>query len=394
MADAVVIGAGPAGLMAAEELARAGHAVLLADAKPSFGRKFLMAGKSGLNLTKDEPLETLLAAYGESAGWLRPMISEFDAACVIEWARGLDQEVFTGSTGRVFPTAMKASPLLRAWLARLDGLGVTRRTRWRWTGWQDGQVVFETSDGPQMVPADAVVLALGGASWARLGSDGSWADILRDHGVALSPFAPANAGLRVDWSPHMAAVLGQPLKDVAWQAGETISRGEAVLSAQGLEGGGIYTICKPVREGAALRVDLLANSPLEAIQKRLSGPRGKASLRNHLRKRLGLDAAKLALLMEFGRPLPDDPQLLAGLIKALPIRHAGLRPMDQAISTAGGVRRDALDETLMLTRMPGVYCAGEMQDWEAPTGGYLLTACLATGRWAGCAAAAQLDAQA
>ncbi|MCL6284648.1 TIGR03862 family flavoprotein [Ruegeria sp. 2012CJ41-6] len=392
MPEAVVIGAGPAGLMAAEELARAGHTVLLADAKPSFGRKLLMAGKSGLNLTKDEPLEPLLSAYGEAADWLRPMISEFDAAQVINWARGLDQEVFTGSSGRVFPRVMKASPLLRAWLARLDGLGVTRRTRWRWTGWQDGKVGFDTPDGPHVLHADAVILALGGASWARLGSDGAWAEMLRDRGVALSPFAAANVGLRVAWSAHMEAVLGQPLKGVAWRAGDTMSRGEAILSAQGLEGGGIYAISKPVREGAELTVDLLAGSSEEAIRKRLSAPRGKTSLGNHLRKRLGLDAAKLALLMEFGRPLPDAPLDLARLIKALPVRHAGLRPMDQAISTAGGVMHAALDEALMLTAMPGTYCAGEMLDWEAPTGGYLLTACLATGRWAGRAAAARLNA--
>ncbi|MFA3919765.1 TIGR03862 family flavoprotein [Ruegeria hyattellae] len=394
MGEAVVIGAGPAGLMAAEELARAGHAVLLADAKPSFGRKFLMAGKSGLNLTKDEPLEPFLAAYGEAAEWLRPMIAEFDAAHVIDWARGLDQKVFTGSSGRVFPNVMKASPLLRAWLVRLDGLGVTRCTRWRWTDWQEGRVGFDTPDGPHVLQTDAVILALGGASWARLGSDGNWAGILRDRGVALSPFAPANVGLLVDWSVHMEAVLGQPLKGVAWKAGDITSRGEAVLSAQGLEGGGVYTVSKPVREGAELTVDLLAGSSEEAIHKRLSAPRGKASLGNHLRKRLGLDAAKLALLMEFGRPLPDAPLALARLIKALPVRHAGLRPMDQAISTAGGVMHAALDEALMLTAVPGTYCAGEMLDWEAPTGGYLLNACLATGRWAGRAAAARLDTKA
>ncbi|MEX0349315.1 MAG: TIGR03862 family flavoprotein [Paracoccaceae bacterium] len=394
MAEAVVIGAGPAGLMAAEELARAGHEVLVADAKPSFGRKLLMAGKSGLNLTKDEPLETLLAAYSEAADWLRPMIAEFDSVQVMDWARGLDQDLFTGSTGRVFPTVMKASPLLRNWLARLDGLGVTRRTRWRWKGWQDGQAVFETPEGDRRLSASVTVLALGGASWARLGSDGGWADILRGQGVPLTPFAPANAGLVVEWSPHMDAHLGEPLKGVAWQAGDTTSRGEAVLSAQGLEGGGIYSVCKSVRQGAELTVDLLAGLSEEAIHKRLSTPRGKASLSNHLRKRLGLDAAKLALLTEFGRPLPDDARALAQVIKALPIRPVGLRPIDQAISTAGGVGREALDDTLMLTDMPGVYCAGEMLDWEAPTGGYLLTACLATGRWAGRAAASRLGSQA
>ncbi|WP_264211665.1 TIGR03862 family flavoprotein [Leisingera thetidis] len=385
--DAVVIGAGPAGLMAAEELGRAGHRVLIAEAKPSVARKFLMAGKSGLNLTKDEPVETLITHFGEAADWLKPMIQAFDAQAVQDWARNLGSELFTGSTGRVFPAAMKASPLLRAWLARLDGHGAQFRTRWRWAGWEGAALIFETPGGVQRVAATTVVLALGGASWARLGSDGAWQPLLSGKAVETAPFKPANAGLLVEWSDHMVPQFGQPLKGIALHAGTLSSRGEAVISQRGLEGGGIYSICAAVREGAALHLDLLPDLAAADITQRLSRPRGKASFSNHLRKALKLGPARTAVLQEFGRPLPQEAQALARLVKALPVQHAGLRPMDEAISTAGGVRRDALDGNLMLTQLPGTFCAGEMLDWEAPTGGYLLTACLATGRWAGRAAA-------
>lgn len=385
--DAVVIGAGPAGLMAAEELGRAGHQVLVAEAKPSVARKLLMAGKSGLNLTKDEPFERLISQYGGAAGWLTPMIRAFDARAVQDWAQGLGSELFTGSTGRVFPTVMKASPLLRSWLARLDGFGVQTRARWRWAGWDGVMLVFETPDGTQRVAARTVVLALGGASWARLGSDGAWASHLREKGIALAPFHPANAGLLVDWSTHMQPQFGQPLKGIALHAGNLSSRGEAVISERGLEGGGIYSICAAVRDGEDLRIDLLPDLVEAEVSRQLSRPRGKATFSNHLRKVLKLGPARTALLQEFGRPLPQDTQALARLIKALPVKHAGLRPINEAISTAGGVCRQALDEGLMLKQTPGTFCAGEMLDWEAPTGGYLLTACLATGRWAGRAAA-------
>ncbi|WP_323775502.1 TIGR03862 family flavoprotein [Leisingera sp.] len=388
--DAVVVGAGPAGLMAAEELGRAGYRVLVAEAKPSAARKFLMAGKSGLNLTKDDPFEQLIARYGEAADWLMPMIRLCDAQAVQDWARGLGSELFTGSTGRVFPVVMKASPLLRAWLARLDGFGAHVRTRWRWTGWEGSVLAFETPDGAKRIEARAVVLALGGASWARLGSDGGWVPLLLEKAVEFAPFKPANAGLLVDWSGFMALQFGQPLKGIALQAGPVSSRGEAVISERGLEGGGVYSVCAAVREGETLRMDLLPDLDMAEIVRRLSRPRGKASHTNHLRKVLKLGAARAAVLQEFGRPLPQDIQALARLIKALPVNHAGLRPMDEAISTAGGVCRDALDEGLMLKQIPGTFCAGEMLDWEAPTGGYLLTACLATGRWAGRAAAAYL----
>lgn len=387
MNDAVVIGAGPAGLMAAEELAGAEHNVLVCDAKPSFGRKFLMAGKSGLNLTRDEPLAALLAAYGDAAPALAPILADFDSRAVQGWAQGLGQELFTGTTRRVFPKSMKASPLLRAWLARLDGMGVQRHTRWCWQGWDGDALLFDTPDGPQHLSPKVTVLALGGASWARLGSDGAWASFLAGKGVALAPFQPANAGLCVTWSDHMQPLFGKAIKGIALHAAGQVTRGEAMISARGLEGGGIYTMSCHVRDGAKLSIDLLPDWKPEKILSRLSRPRGKVSVANYLRKSLKLDKVRLALLQEFGRPLPTDPAALAALIKALPVRHNGLRPIDEAISTAGGVSFDALDDGLMLKSVPGVFCAGEMLDWEAPTGGYLLSACFATGRWAGRAAA-------
>lgn len=373
--------------MAAQQLSDAGFDVTLAEAKPSPARKFLMAGKSGLNLTKDEPFDQFMNAYAEAAPMLRPMLEACSPNDVQKWARGLGQDLFTGSTGRVFPTVMKASPLLRAWLARLPR--VTLQTRWRWLGWQDGAAVFDTPDGAQTVDARATVLALGGASWARLGSDGAWAPVLAERGVALAPFAPSNMGLLVDWSAPMAKQFGQPVKGIALRCGGQTSRGEIVISARGLEGGGIYALSRPLRAGAGLTLDLLPDLTVDQVAAKLARPRGKASLTNHLRKTLGLSGAKAALLMEFGRPLPEG-RALAERIKSLPITHAGPRPMDEAISTAGGVMWDALNDDLMLHDLPGVFCAGEMLDWDAPTGGYLLTACLATGRWAGLGAARYL----
>lgn len=384
--DALVIGAGPAGLMAAEALGRAGLGVLVAEAKPSVGRKFLMAGKSGLNLTRDEPFAPFLAAFGEAAGPLRPMLEEFGPEAVQDWARGLGQDLFTGSSGRVFPKVMKASPLLRAWLVRLGDLGVEIRTRWRWRGWEGEAALFDTPEGEVRLEPKVTVLALGGASWARLGSDGAWAETLRGEGVEVTPFQPANMGLKVDWSEHMARHFGRPVKGTALIAGGQRVRGEYVISRRGLEGGGIYAVSRAVREGAELVIDLMPDWTEDKVLAALTRPRGKASLSNHLRKVLRLDPARLALLMEFGRPLPQGAAL-ARLIKHLPVRHEGPRPLDEAISTAGGVAWGALDEGLMLRARPGTYCAGEMLDWEAPTGGYLLTGCLATGRWAGRAAA-------
>ena len=375
--------------MAAEELARAGIKVLVADAKPSVGRKFLMAGKSGLNLTRDEPFESFVNAYTEAATHLRPMLENFGPEQVKSWARDLDQEVFTGSSGRVFPQKMKASPLLRSWLTRLGGLGVDLRTRWRWTGWLGTAFQFETPNGNVAVTPKLTILALGGASWARLGSDGAWATWLADKGVDLSPFAPANVGVALDWSDHMRRHFGAPLKPIQLTAGATTTRGECVISKHGLEGGGIYAISRAVRDGADLTIDLLPDLTHDQIAQRVAKPRGKNTGSNHLRKTLKLDPARLALLLECAHPLPDM-SALPDKLKSLSIRHAGLRPLDEAISTAGGVAWSALDDNLQLKAIPTVYVAGEMLDWEAPTGGYLLTACLATGKHSGQNAARSL----
>jgi len=287
----------------------------------------------------------------------------------------------------VFPVAMKASPLLRAWLAELRQLGVNLRTRWRWTSWSSGGFSFDTPEGARMIAPDVCVLALGGASWARLGSDGVWSDLVARQGVATVPFAASNAGLGVDWSPAMARVFGVPVKGTAIRAGTVVHRGEFVISARGMEGGGIYGLSAAVRTGIPLTLDLMPDWSAARVAERIARPRAKDSLSNHLRKALRLDPARLALLQEFARPLPEGPHL-ATLIKALPLRHSGLRPLDEAISTVGGVGAGALDAALMLYAHPGVFVAGEMIDWDAPTGGYLITGSLATGRWAGRHAAA------
>ena len=385
---ALIIGAGPAGLMAAEALAQAGIRVLVAEAKPSAGRKFVMAGKSGLNLTKDEPL----AGFAEkiSAPWLRNVVERFGPEAVKDWARGLGQEVFTGSSGRVFPREMKASPLLRAWLERLGAAGVGLNTRWRWTGLSGGDFVFATPHGPEVLRPGVTVLALGGASWARLGSDAAWVPWLAARQVEIAPFRPANMGLAVDWSDKMARHFGQPVKGLGLIAGQARARGECIISARGLEGGGIYGVAAAVRDGAALVLDLAPDISLAEAASRLARGRSRDSLSNTVRKSLGLDPVKLALLHEWGRPLPASPLALAALVKALPVRHMGPRPLDEAISSAGGIRHESLTPDLELKSLPGVFAAGEMLDWEAPTGGYLLTACLATGRHAGQAAARKL----
>lgn len=373
MTDALVIGAGPAGLMAAETMAKAGVSVTIVDAMPSVGRKFLMAGKSGLNLTKREDDTAFLRAFGDLPAAMQDAIATFGPAQIMAWADGLGQPLFTGSTGRVFPKSMKASPLLRAWMARLTDLGVTLQTRWRWVGWDGDVAMFDTPQGQIGLTPDRTVLALGGASWARLGSDGKWAQHLADD---VAEFAPANMGFIMNWSAHMAPHFGKPVKSVALYAGPHMSRGEIVISAQGIEGGGIYEISRHLRDGQPLVVDLLPDWSLEKVRAALARPQGKTSLTNHLRKTLRLDAQHLALLAECGRPYPVN---LAERIKRLPVAHAGPRPMDQAISTAGGVRFDAL-AGFALKRRPDVFVAGEMLNWEAPTGGYLITACLATGR--------------
>lgn len=389
--EALVIGGGPAGLMAAEVLAAAGRRVVLAEAKPSLGRKLLMAGKSGLNLTKDEPPAAFAAAYSEGAGRLAPILAEFGPAEVMAWARGLGQEVFTGSSGRVFPVAMKASPLLRAWAARLAAAGAEVRTRWRWTGWDGAAAVFATPGGEVRLTPGATVLALGGGSWARLGSDGAWVPLLAAAGAAVEPFAPSNVGFEVDWSPAMARHFGAPVKPVRLSAGGRSLAAEFVVSARGVEGGGVYALGPELRAGAPLILDLAPGLDAAAVAARLSRPRGKASLANHLRKTLGLSPVKIALLRECAGPALSDPGGAARAVKALTLPLRGPRPIDEAISTAGGLALGSVDADLMLAARPGVFAAGEMLAWDAPTGGYLLTACLATGRRAGRAAAAWLD---
>ena len=364
-----ILGAGPAGLMAAEVAAASGCFVEVFDRMPSPARKLLMAGKSGLNVTHDRP--------GDYPAPLAPMLAAFGPAEVRAWMDGLGQPSFSGSTGRVFPVAMKASPLLRAWLARLDAAGAILHRRATWTGWDGDVLTF--ADG-RRVEADATVLALGGASWRRLGSGGAWAGTLADH---VAPFAPSNVGFSVEWSSHMARHFGAPLKNAGLIVGGRTHRGEVTVTRTGLEGGGLYALTPMLRDGASLALDLKPDMAEAQVRDRLASG-GKDSLPNRLRKALRLDPVAVALLQEFGRPLPAD---LAPLVKRLPVPLRGPRPLDEAISTAGGLRFDALDGDLMLRHRPGTFAAGEMLDWEMPTGGYLLTACLATGAWAGRAAA-------
>lgn len=386
---ATVIGSGPAGLMAADMLSQQGLHVTIVEAKPSPARKFLMAGKSGLNITKAEEPKPFLAAYAEAAKPLKPTIEAFGPVAVQKWAKTQGQKVFTGSSGQVFPKAMKASPLLRIWLSKMEERDVVLKRRWRWTGWGEDRktLLFDTPEGEQSLTADVTVLALGGASWARLGSDGAWTALLEPHGVPLSPFKPANMGFKVAWSDHMHSEFGKPVKAVSLFAGAKQIRGEFVVSSRGLEGSGIYALSRAMREGAQLTLDLAPSLSEELVAERLFKVRKGATISERLRKALKFSSVKRALLMEFAKPLPGDAAELARIIKALPIKHDGARPMDEAISTAGGVAWAGVNDQLMLHALPGVFCAGEMLDWEAPTGGYLITGCLATGRWAGLAAA-------
>ena len=380
-----VIGAGPAGLMAAERLAARGLGVVVHERMPSAARKFLMAGRGGLNLTHSEPLAPFLDRYGPARQAAEDWIGAFGPADLVAWVEELGQPTFVGSSGRVFPRSMKASPLLRAWLARLAEQGVELRTRSRWAGWRDGALVFETPDGERLERPDAVVLALGGASWPRLGSDGQWAAWLRAAGVAVQPFRPANVGFDVAWSPLFEdRFAGQPLKGVSLGHGGRTVRGEAMIAGYGIEGGAVYALSAGLRAAieadgrAELTLDLKPDLDLDALVRRLSQARGKDSLSNHLRKRAGLAPVAVGLLREAG-PLPDTALGLAGRIKALPLTLTGMQGLERAISSAGGVALDAVGQRLMLKALPGVFVAGEMLDWEAPTGGYLLQASFASG---------------
>ncbi|NOG72391.1 TIGR03862 family flavoprotein [Roseicella sp. DB1501] len=383
-----VIGAGPAGLIAAEAAAAGGAAVTVLDHMPSPARKLLIAGRGGLNLTHSEPLPAFLDRYGAARDWLAPWIEAFPPAALIAWAEGLGQPCFTGSSGRVFPRAMKASPLLRAWLARLAGLGVALRPRHRWQGWAEGALVLGTPDGPLHLRPAATVLALGGASWPRLGADGAWAALLPE----VAPLRPANCGFRIAWSEHLRQrFAGVPLKRIALGfRGETV-RGEAVLTEAGIEGGAVYALSGTLREAIAaagpvtLALDLRPDLDMAALAARLDAPRGGVSLANHLR-RAGLAPVGIALVQEALRAGATAP--LSRLVKALQLRLEAPMGLEWAISSAGGLRRAALDERLMLRTRPGVFACGEMLDWEAPTGGYLLQACFATGRGAGLGALA------
>jgi uncharacterized flavoprotein (TIGR03862 family) len=387
-----VIGAGPAGLMAAEVLAERGARVTIYDRMPSVGRKFLMAGRGGLNLTHSEELGPFLQRYGVAMPHLRAAIEALPPAAVRAWCEGLGQDTFVGSSGRVFPKAFKTSPLLRAWLHRLDGAGVAFKLRHHWVGWDEqGDVLFDTPEGRVGVHTDAVVLALGGASWPRLGSDGCWADILSSAGVAVAPLRPANCGFLVNWSDVFRERFeGQPLKRIGLSFGDHSVRGEALITRSGLEGGGIYALAAPLRDAiaaegeATLHIALRPDLTAAELQRRLEAPRHKQSLSTFLRKAANLSPPAIGLLHEAvaatpGRFAEMDASGLAELINAVPVRLFSTAPLDRAISTAGGVFFDAVDDTFMLRRRPGVFVAGEMLDWEAPTGGYLLQASFSTG---------------
>jgi len=416
-----VIGAGPAGLMAAEQLSAAGLAVHVYDAMPSVGRKFLLAGRGGLNLTHSEPAALFAGRYGTRQSQIAPWLAHFGADAVRAWAEGLGVSTFIGTSGRVFPADMKAAPLLRAWLHRLRGAGVQFHMRHRWHGWQgEGTLVFDTPTGEAAVQPAATVLALGGGSWARLGSDGAWVPLLESRGVPILPLQPANCGFDVagrsagetaesrrdflkelvgrgpaattGWTPHFVErFAGQPFKSVAiaftGSDGRSFARrGEFVATATGVEGSLVYAASALLRDeiaahgSATFHLDLLPDRTPERVLADVRHPRGARSLSSHLKSRLGLDGIKAGLLYELlDKDAMAQPEVLAAAIKALPITVTATRPLDEAISTAGGVPFEALDAHLMLAALPGVFCAGEMLDWEAPTGGYLLTACMASG---------------
>lgn len=391
-----VIGAGPAGLMAAETLSQHGVQVEVFDAMPSVGRKFLMAGKGGLNLTHSEPMQDFGRRYGIRADWMAPMLAHFGPAELREWASGLGINTFVGTSGRIFPAEMKAAPLLRAWLHRLRNRAVKIHVRHRWMGWHpEGALIFSTPAGERQIRCDATLLALGGASWPQLGSDAAWIPWLQQRGVQIVPFQPSNCGFDLPWSDYFRShFAGEPVKNVAARCihpdGSTWSRaGEFLISASGIEGNLVYALAAPIRDSllgtgaATLLVDLLPARDPDWVAREVAHPRGSRSLSSHLASRLGLKGVKTGLLHEcLGREGMQDPVRLAATIKALPLHPTQPRPLAEAISAAGGVAIEDLDKNLMLHALPGLFCAGEMLDWEAPTGGYLLTACMATGRTA------------
>jgi uncharacterized flavoprotein (TIGR03862 family) len=396
---AAVIGGGPAGLMAAEMLVRGGVQVDLYDAMPSVGRKFLLAGVGGMNITHCEPFDAFLSRYGARAPAIEPLLEAFAPAALREWIHALGVETFVGSSGRVFPKDMKAAPLLRTWLHRLRESGVRFHVRHRWLGLDEtGALCFAVPQGERVAKADVVVLALGGGSWAKLGSDGAWAPLLAKHGVAVAPLLPSNCGFDMagGWSEHLRSrFAGQPLKTVALRftdaSGQTHARkGELMLSDAGIEGSLVYALSALLRDTIAaqgtvtVQLDLAPDQSVDRLAAEVAHPRGSRSLSSHLQSRAGIKGAKMALLREILTPAQlNDPIKLTHAIKSLPLTLVAPRPLDEAISSAGGVRFEALDEHLMLRHLHGVFCAGEMLDWEAPTGGYLLTACFASGRAAG-----------
>lgn len=388
----VVIGGGPAGLMAAEVISTGGVKVDLYDSMPSLGRKFLMAGKSGLNITHSNPFELFASCYGKRRTQIEPMLKQFGPNELTQWVHGFGIETFAGTSGRIFPAGMKASPLLRAWLKRLTDAGVTIHLRHKWKGWMfDTSLNFESPNGDIAVKSDATVLALGGGSWSRLGSDGAWVPWLEQVGAQIAPLKPANCGFDVNWSPHFREHFeGYPIKSVVLSFREFRQQGEFIVTKEGVEGSLIYAASSLLRDeieargSAMMMLDLAPDRAYEWLVEKLSKPRGSRSMASHLEKTVGIKGVKAGLLREF--LTKEDfahADRLANFIKNLSVPLIATRPLEEAISTAGGVRFESLDENLMLRTMPGVFCAGEMLDWEAPTGGYLLTACFASGYVAG-----------
>lgn len=387
-----IVGGGPAGLMASEVLSQNGVLVDVYDAMPSMGRKFLMAGRGGMNITHAEPFAEFITRYGVHRPDLEPLLHDFSPNALRGWIHGLGIATFVGTSGRVFPTDMKAAPLLRAWLHRLREGGVRFHARHRWTGWDSqNSLCFSTPNGEHLAKADAVIFALGGASWPQLGSDGAWIPLLTQRGINIAPLRPSNCGFDIAWGAHFRErFVGEPLKSVSASFKTIRKHGECVISKHGIEGGLIYALSAALRDeierngSATLNLDLLPDWSLQRVQTEVSRPRGSRSLSSHLQSRLGLKGVKTNLLREvLSAEQMHDPALLATAIKSLPLRLIAPRPLSEAISSAGGVMFESLDEKLMLENLPGIFCAGEMLDWEAPTGGYLLTACFASGYAAG-----------